>query len=120
FAEEDVGEQRSGKLERLRYVWEVIDDRDDADHRGHVQNRAALRGRHFLVGHRCVARAEVDSLLGELLDAAAGSDRLVVDFYSVLRGILAEPLRVDRLRERCASAGKVGATSRGRGGGSRL
>ena len=59
----------------------------------------------FLIGEEFVAGAEVDGLSGDLLDAAAAADRLVVELDGrVDLGVLAEPLGVERVGEGGAGA----------------
>src|SRR4051794_1196958 len=60
------------------------------------------RGRQQLfVGHGAVGRAKKDGLIGDLPDAAARPDRLIVDLDVWLQFVvLGEPLRVDRVGER--------------------
>ena len=48
----------------------------------------ALRPGQFLVRHRPVARPEVHRAFGELADAAAGTDRLVVDLDAGLARVV--------------------------------
>ena len=49
---------------------------------------------------RPVRGAEVDGLLGDLLDAAAAADRLIVEAHGRIDlDVLVEPLRIDRVRE---------------------
>ena len=56
----------------------VVDGHDGAEHRREVQDLAGRR-LQLLVGHRAVGRAEEHRLVGDLPDAAARADRLVVD-----------------------------------------
>ena len=59
----------------------------------------------LLVGHGTVGGAEVDRTLGDLADAAAGADGLIVDLHArVLLAVFAEPLGVDGIREGRACA----------------
>mgnify|MGYP003694201739 CR=1 FL=1 len=58
--------------------------------------------------------AEIDRLLGDLLDAAAAPDRLIVEARTrVDLGVEAEPLRVHRIRERRAGAVQLQLRSAG-------
>src|SRR6185503_20711787 len=67
---------------------------------------------------RAVRGAEENGLGGELPDAAAGADRLVVDAdVGMALGVFREPLRIDRIGERRARAvDLVAAAARIRGG----
>ena len=77
----------------------VVDRHDGAEHGREVQDLARRR-LHLLRRHRPVGRAEEHRLVGELTDAAARADRLVVDLdVRVDLVVLGEPLRVDRVRE---------------------
>ena len=66
--------------------------------------------------HRRIGRTEIHGPLGELADAAARADRLIVDLHARRGRVVAEPLAVDRIRKRRAGASEVGAA----GGGGRL
>src|SRR6202022_2338791 len=87
-AQEDVGQ--SGPVElQLLHSREVVADRDHAERGGRLYDlvRAArilqLRG-----GHGNVTGTEVDSAVGELLDAGARADCLIVDTdVRILRGV---------------------------------
>src|SRR6185312_4893704 len=58
---------------------------------------------------RHVGRAEGDGARSDLLDAAAGADRLIVQAVAGLLLIGISPLRVDRIGEGRAGAGNVGS-----------
>src|SRR5262249_21359352 len=68
-----------------------------------------------LAVERLVGRAEVDGRGLDLRDAAAGTDRLVVDLVAGLRGERGRPLGEHRIDERGACAGDVGGISAARG-----
>ena len=62
------------------HAFGVVGQHDGA-HDGREVQDVARRGAQLLVGHRPVGGAEVDGLLGDLLDAAAAADRLVVEAH---------------------------------------
>jgi hypothetical protein len=110
----DLAEEEAG--ERLRRQPEIghrrlVGDHDRAEHRRDVLDAGGLR--HLLVGHGGVGGAEVDRALGDLLDATAGADGLVVEANVGLQlVVVAEPLRVERVRKGRTGAGdeqRVGA-----------
>ena len=70
-----------------------------------MEHVAVHRGDLGLV-HRAVGGAEVHGALGELADAAAGADGLIVDLDAGLLVVGVEPLGVDRIRERSPGAGE--------------
>src|SRR5204862_5497587 len=78
LAEENVGEHVGGETHRLCDALEVVGRDHGAQHSRNVQGVAA-DGRDGGVGHGRVGAAEVDRLVGELADAAARADRLIVD-----------------------------------------
>src|ERR1700741_5457800 len=63
-----------------------------------------------------VGSAERDGLVLDLLDAAAGTDRLIVQADAGLFLIGVRPLGVDRVGKRRARAGDVGGAGGGRKG----
>src|SRR5467141_3928780 len=79
-----------------------IDHRNDAPHDHWELHEAALG--QFVAGERCVRRAEHDGLGLDLLDPAAGTDRLVFEPDAGLFLICIRPLAVDRIRKGCAGA----------------
>jgi hypothetical protein len=105
LAEVDVGQQRAGELRAARgepldvhHRHDATDDRRELDH----AVRLELLG---LEGH--VGGTEVDRLGADLLDAAAGSDRLVVERHVRLRLVGLGPLGVGRIGEGRACTGDV-------------
>jgi hypothetical protein len=115
LAEEDVREHRAGELEVGGDARQVVDRDIGAKHGRKMQNRPRRRLQLF-VGHGTIGRPEKHGLVADLADAAAGSDRLVVDLHlRVLLVVLVEPLRVDRVRE-----GRAGAVDLLRPTGGRL
>jgi len=80
----------------------------------------ALSRRDLLVLHGRIGGAEVHGQLGELFDAAAGADALVVDGdFRVGRLELPDPLHIQGFREGGAgpvqAGGREGAAAGGRG-----
>ena len=78
LAEHDVGEQRAGELQRLGHLRQVVDRHDRAEHGGEVQDLARRRLELFVL-HRLVRGAEEHGAAGQLADARARSQRLIVD-----------------------------------------
>ncbi len=109
LAHEDVGDQRTGELELARDTGNLVDRHHRAEHGRQVEDLA--RRVLDLVGrHRAVGGAEEHRLVGQLADAGAGTERLVVDQDARLElGVLGEPLRIDRRREGGAGAVDLGA-----------
>ena len=113
LAQVDVGEDGAGELE--------LAGRDPLDvhhrhHAAHDHRELHQAGLVQLGGlERLVGGAEVDGLGLDLLDAAAGADRLVVHADAGLGLVGVRPLGVDRVREGGAGAGDVGRPGRGGG-----
>ena len=105
--EEDVRQHRAADLQRLLQLGQAVDHDHGAHHRRDVEHRPPLRLAELLVAHRAVTRPEVDRLLAELPDTAARANRLVVDLHAGLRGVIVEPLRVNRIRKGGACTGQV-------------
>ena len=112
FAEVNLGERRAVEHELARLDAVEVDDRHDAAHHHRELDEAALF--ELGAGERRVGRAERHGLGLDLLDAAAGTDRLIVEADAGLLLIGVRPLGVDRVGECRAGAGDVGG-----GGGAR-
>ena len=83
---------------------DVVDRHDAAEDRRQMED-AEAGGGDLIVRHRTVRGAEEDGAGGELADAAARADRLVVDLHVRMHlVVLVEPLRIDRVGERGAGA----------------
>ena len=78
FAEKDVRHDVRRKTQRLRDPLKVVGNHHRAEHRRHVQQfcRGSLQ---FGVSHRRIRSAKVNCACLNLLDAATGSDRLIID-----------------------------------------
>src|SRR5207247_11360850 len=115
LSEIDVGEHRSRELQLAGDAGNVVDRHHPAEHSREVQDRPGRR-LQLLFGHRTVRGAEKYGLVGDLLDAAARPDRLVVDAnVRVQLVVLAEPLRIDRIGECGAGAVDLQRLRGGRG-----
>ena len=88
-----------------------VHDRNDAAHDGRELDEADLVELGRLQRH--VGRAEGDGAGGDLLDAAAGADRLIVQAVAGLLLVGVGPFGVDRIGEGRAGAGNVGGVGRG-------
>src|SRR4051794_29132964 len=105
LAEEDVRDGLAVELEALADALDVVGDGHGAEDARDVDGLALLLGRRDLrVLHGGVRGAEVDRPGGELRDAAARADALVVDGEAVLVLQACGPLLVDGQRERGAGA----------------
>src|SRR3954454_4285969 len=105
LAEEDVGDGLAVELEALLDALDVVGHGDRAEHARDVDRVALLLGgRDLLVLHRGVGGAEVDGAGGELRDAAARADALVVDGQALVVLQPCRPLLVDGEREGGARA----------------
>ncbi len=87
-------------------IRQVIDRYDRAHDERDVEDiTALLLGQlQFLLAHGAVGAAEVRRFFGHLLDAAAGADRLVVDFDAAGFVVLVGPLGHHRVDEGGAGA----------------
>ncbi len=102
LSEEDIREHGPGELQFGIHAWNVVDGHHTAEHRRKVHD-LARRGEQLVVRHGTICGAEEDRLGRDLTNAAARTDRLIVDLYGRMRlVVLVEPLRVDRIRERRA------------------
>ncbi len=110
LAEEDVGDGRGIELERRgAQARQVVCEHDGAENGRQVRD-VTLDRRDLLIRHRSVGRTEVDRTLRKLPDAAARSDRLVVDLDAGLLGIRLKPAGVDGVRKGGARAVQIGLT----------
>ena len=116
LAQEDVGEEGPAEAQLGGQAGQVVGGHHAPQDRGQVDDRARS-GLQLLFGHGPVGGAEEDRLVGELADAAARADRLVVDpDVGTDLVVLREPLRVDGVRERGARAVDLPRSGRGTGG----
>ena len=105
----DVGEDRAGQLDLARRDARQVHHRHDAADHGRELLQAV--GGQVVRLQRLVGGAEIDGVGLDLLDAAAGADRLVVQLLAG-RGLIGlGPLRVDRRGEGRARAGNAGRDS---------
>ena len=63
-AHKNPGDCFGGQLQWSCYAGKVVSDHIGAQHRRDMENRPTLGLAHFVVGHRAIGGAEVDSLLG--------------------------------------------------------
>src|SRR6185295_3271580 len=83
---------------------QVVSNHVSAEHGWDVKD-LALRGFEIVILHRGVRSSKVNCALGYLLDAAAGTDRLIVELQVRVRLVVsAEPFLVDRIWKRSARA----------------
>ena len=110
LAQEDLGERRAVERDVAALDAFEIDDRHDAAHHGRELDDADLVELFRLQRH--VGGAEGHGLGADLLDAAAGADRLIVQAVAGLLLVGVGPLGVDRIREGRAGAGNVDGDGR--------
>ena len=107
FAEEDLGKRRPIEDERARRHALEIDHRHHAAHHGGELHESILGE---LVGlQRHVGGTEGNGPRLDLLDAAAGPDRLVVQAVAGRFPVGVGPFRIDRVGKRGAGAGNIGS-----------
>jgi hypothetical protein len=110
LAEKDLGEGGAIDHELARLDAVQVQDRHDAAHHHRELNEAVLV--ELCAFQRRVRGAERHGLVLNLLDAAAGADRLVVEADVGLFLVGVRPLGVDRVGEGGAGAGDVGSKCR--------
>src|SRR4051812_1693661 len=116
-----VGDRRPVELEALGDPGQVVRDGDGAGHGRDVDRGALLRGRlDLVVVHRRVGGAEVDRAGGELGNAAARADGLVVDRRAGGVLVAGGPFGVDGGREGRPRAVDGAALGRAAGRGGRV
>ena len=115
-AEEDLGERRTidGQIAWLDAV--EIDDRHDAAH--HHRKLGETHFVELLARQRCIAGTESYGFGFDLLDAATGTDRLIVQSVAGCFFVVIGPFGIDRIREGRAGTGNVGGFGRSKRGGS--
>src|SRR5713226_9749511 len=106
FAEENSSQGLRSEIQRRVDSWDVVGGNYGAHHRGKMQNPGAmliLVGLELLVVHGAIGGAEIHGAFGDLLDAAAGADRLIVDLkIGVPLVVFVEPLGIHGVRKCCA------------------
>src|SRR6266516_3390635 len=94
-------------MEGLGNRCHVVADDNRAQDSGDVKNLAG-RGLQICIGHWCVGRPEVNRLSLNLFDAAARSDRLIINAdVGIKFSILTQPFLVQRIWKRSAGALKM-------------
>ncbi len=106
-AGEDIGQDGARQLQLTGRNARDVDGRNHAadDGREHVQAVLVL----LVEGQRLVGSAEIDRVGFDLLDAAAGTDGLIVELVAGRTVVAFRPLGVERSREGSAGAGDGGA-----------
>ena len=87
LAEEDVRKDVGREPQRLRDLGQGVGGHDSTED-GRDMQHVPFDGRDRRVGHRRVRRAEIHRAVGELPDAAARADRLVVQLHVAMRLIV--------------------------------
>ncbi len=105
LAHEDLGQRRAVDRELAGLDAGNVDDRHDAAHHHRELHEAVLV--ELLARTRRIGGAEGDGLGVNLLDAAAGTDRLIVQTDAGLLLIGVGPFGVDRIGEGGAGARDV-------------
>jgi len=99
LAQVDVSDDVAREVEILIDTGDVV-DRNDCAEDGRNVHRFNLGALNLLVIHGAVGGTEVDRTLGDLTDAAAGADGLIIDLdVGILLAVFAEPFGVDRVGE---------------------
>jgi len=97
------------KLSSAENAGNVVGRYVSAEHGGKVQDPEAvfvLKSLELLVVHGAIGSAEVHGAFGDLLDAAAGTDGLIVDLkIGVLFVVFVKPLGIHGVRKCRARAG---------------
>ena len=110
FAEEDLGQCRPVEHEIAGLASPDVHDRNDAaHHHGKLRQASFIQ---ILAGQGRLRRAKGHGLGLDLLDAAAGANRSVVEPGSGLFSVGVGPFRVDGIGEACAGASDVGCVYR--------
>src|SRR5271165_5532114 len=78
FARVNVCDYRTRQAQSAGEAREVVRDHDRAHHAREVQD-FSWRIAQLLIGHRRVTRTDIDGAIRKHPDAAAGTDRLVVE-----------------------------------------
>jgi hypothetical protein len=103
LAQVDVSQHRAGQLDLARSNAIQVNDRHHAAHdRRELRQVVSIQVFH-LQGH--VGSAEIHGFRLDLLDAAAGADRLIVQAVAGRGFVGFSPFGVDRIRKRSAGAG---------------
>jgi hypothetical protein len=113
LAHEDLGEGRPVEGEVAGLDAFQVHDRDDPAHHHRELDQTGLF--QVLPGERSVGGAEGHGLGLDLLDAAAGADRLIVETNASLFLIRIRPLGIDRIGEGRPRPGDLGGTGRRHG-----
>src|SRR3954471_2773191 len=103
LAQVDVGQRLAVELEAALDAVEVVGGRDRAQRERHLDRLALLDRRAVVGGQRRIGAGEVGRAGGELRDAGARADALVVDGQALALEVVAD-LLVDRRGERRAGA----------------
>src|ERR1700735_3379924 len=91
FAQENVGQHVTAEA-NVGDAGNAVNRNYSSEHSWDM-NQLDLGGGNHVIGHRHVGCSEVDQAAGDLANAAARTDGLVVDFHARMRrAILAEPL----------------------------
>ena len=111
LAQIDVGQHGAGQLQLTRLDAGQIDHRHNpADHRGELLQAVLFQ---VFDRKRHVGSTEIHGLGGDLLDPAAGADRLVVDLVAGGFLVGVGPLGINRGGEAGAGARHFGSLGRG-------
>src|SRR5712664_373211 len=103
FAEENAGKGARGKIQSRVDTGNVVGGNGGAEHRGKVQDAESvfiLESLELIVVHGAIGTTEIHGAFGDLLNAAAGANRLIVDLkIGVLLVVLVKPLRIHGVRK---------------------
>src|SRR5437762_1375408 len=109
LAQEYTGDNVLGEMEFRSHAGNVVSRYVSAKDRWEMQNPKAvliLEGLELIVVHRAIGGAKIHGAFGDLLDAAAGADGLIVDLkIGIFLVVLVKPFGIHRVRKRRVGTG---------------
>src|SRR6266851_2271092 len=109
LAQEYTCDSVLGEIEFCSHAGNVVSRYVSAEDRWEMQNPKAvliLESLELIVVHRAIGGAEIHGAFGDLLDAAAGADGLIVDFkIGVFLVVFVKPFGIHGVRKCCARTG---------------
>src|SRR3989454_9189600 len=109
LAQEYTCDSVLGEIEFCSHAGNVVSRYVSAEDRWEMQNPKAvliLKSLKLIVVHGTIGGAEIHGAFGDLLDAAAGADGLIVDFkIGIFLVVFVKPFGIHGVRKRCAGTG---------------